>query len=169
MWLVIDGRIKIESNSASGRSSQLALCGPGDWVGQYAQPAIAPTNILATEASTLLAFASGDLPGLAARHPELGATLAASFARQLENLTARLDARSTLTARGRIYAELLLRAGDGLTITPPPVVAELAHVAQTTRETASRAIAELERRGIVRRTVATLSIDSPRLLTDLVI
>lgn len=169
MWLVIDGRIKIESNSASGRSSQLALCGPGDWVGQYAQPAIALTDILATEASTLLAFASGDLPVLAARHPELGATLAASFARQLENLTARLDARSTLTARGRIYAELLLRAGDRLVIGPPPVVAELAHAAQTTRETASRAIAELERRGIVSRTAVALSIDSPRLLSDLVV
>lgn len=169
MWLVIDGRIKIESNSASGRSSQLALCGPGDWVGQYARPAIGLTNILATEASTLLAFASGNLPRLAASHPELGATLAASFARQLENLTARLDARSTLTARGRIYAELLLRAGNELAITPPPIVAELAHVAQTTRETASRAIAELERRGIVSRTAAMLSINSPRLLSDLVI
>jgi len=169
MWLVIDGRIKIESNSASGRSSQLALCGPGDWVGQYARSAIGLTNLVATEASTLLAFASGDLPALAARHPELGVTLAASFARQLENLTARLDARSTLTARGRICAELLLRAGDGVAITPPPVVAELAHVAQTTRETASRAIAELERRGIVSRTALMLSINSPRLLSDLVI
>ena len=169
MWLVIDGRIKIEANSASGRSSQLALCGPGDWVGQYARPAVALTNILATEAATLLVFASGDLPRLAACHPELGVTLAASFARQLENLTAKLDARSTLTARGRIYAELLLRAGDGLAIAPPPVVAELAHAAQTTRETASRSIAELERRGIVSRTAATLSINSPRLLSDLVI
>lgn len=169
MWLVIDGGIKIESNSASGRSSQLALCGPGDWIGQYARPAIALTNILATEASTLLGFAAGDLPRLAARHPELGATLAASFARQLENLTARLDARSTLTARGRIYAELLLRAGNELVIMPVPVVAELAHVAQTTRETASRAIGELERRGIVSRTAAALSINSPRLLSDLVV
>ncbi|WP_447728311.1 Crp/Fnr family transcriptional regulator [Sphingomonas koreensis] len=169
MWLVIDGRIKIESSSSSGRSSQLALCGPGDWIGQYAQPAIAPTDILAAEASTLLAFASGDLPRLAASHPQLGATLAASFARQLESLTAKLDARSTLTARGRICSELLRRAGDGLAITPSPVVAELAHTAQTTRETASRTIAELERRGIVIRTAASLSISSPRLLSDLVI
>ena len=169
MWLVLEGKIKIESSSSSGRTSQLALCGPGDWVGQYARAASYPADIVALEPSRLLGFASGDLPRLAASHPELGATLAMSFARQLENVTAKLDARSTLTARGRIYAELLQRAGDGLAIAPPPVVAELAHAAQTTRETASRAIAELERRGIVARTAEVLRINSPRLLSDLVV
>lgn len=169
MWLVLNGRVKIESSSSSGRSSQLALCGPGDWIGQYARPATYLADIVALEPSTLLAFASGDLPRLAAAHSTLGATLAASFARQLENITARLDARSTLTARGRIYSELLRRAGDAHSIAPPPIVAELAHVAQTTRETASRAVAELERRGIVARNAETLRINSPRLLAELVI
>ncbi len=169
MWLVVEGMIKIESNSSSGRSSQLALCGPGDWVGQYARPATYLADIVALEPSTLLAFAAGDLPRLAASHPRLGAILAGSFARQLENITAKLDARSTLTAKGRICAELLRRAGGGLSIAPPPVVAELAHAAQTTRETASRAIAELERRGIVVRTAERLEISSPRLLSELVV
>lgn len=169
MWLVLDGRLKIESSSSSGRASQLAQCGPGDWIGQYAQVAAYPADIVAVERATLLAFASGDLPRLAAGHPALGATLAASFAHQLEKITARLDARSTLTAKGRIYAELLHRAGDALAIAPPPVIAELAHIAQTTRETASRAIAELERRGIVARNAEMLRINSPRLLAELVV
>lgn len=169
MWLVLDGRIKIESSSSSGRSSQLAQCGAGDWIGQYARSAAYPADIVAVERSTLLAFASGTLPRLAASHPTLGATLAGSFARQLEKITARLDARSTLTAKGRIYAELLHRAGDTLAIAPPPVIAELAHIAQTTRETASRAIAELERRGIVARNTEMLRINSPRLLAELVV
>ena len=169
IWLVIEGRLKIESSSAAGRSSQLALHGPGDWVGHYARATAALADILVVEPAVLLGFAAGVLPGLAERHPELGAALAASFARQLETLTARLDARSTLTARGRICAELLARAGPGQTIAPPPVVAELAHAAQTTRETASRMIAELERRGIVVRDAAGLRISSPRLLSDLVI
>ena len=82
---------------------------------------------------------------------------------------AKLDARSTLTARGRIYAELARRAGERLAIAPPPVIAELAHIAQTTRETASRAIAELERRGIVARSAEMLRINSPRLLAELVV
>ncbi|MGV3458756.1 Crp/Fnr family transcriptional regulator [Sphingomonas sp.] len=169
LWLVIEGRVKIESSSAAGRSSQLALHGPGDWVGQYARACAAVADVVVVEPAVLLGFAAGVLPGLAERHAELGAALAASFARQLEAVTARLDARSTLTARGRICAELLARAGAGLVIAPPPVVAELAHAAQTTRETASRMIAELERRGIVVRDAAELRISSPRLLSDLVI
>lgn len=169
IWLVIEGRVKIESSSAAGRSSQLALHGPGDWVGQYARATAALADISVVEPAVLLAFPTGVLPGLAERHPALGAALAASFARQLETMTARLDARSTLTARGRICSELLARAGAGLIIVPPPVVAELAHAAQTTRETASRMIAELERRGIVVRDAAGLRISSPRLLSDLVI
>lgn len=169
MWLVLDGQLKIESSSSSGRASRLALCGPGDWIGHYARPAPYPADIVALEPATLLGFASGDLPRLAASHPQLGGALALSFARQLENITARLDARSTLTAKGRIYAELLHRAGSGLDIAPSPVVAELAHAAQTTRETASRAVAELERRGIVTRSATTLRINSRRLLEDLVV
>ena len=169
MWLVLDGRIKIESSSPGGRASQLALCGPGDWVGQYARAATYLADVVALEPATVLGFAAGALPRIAAGHPSLGATLALSFARQLENVTAKLDARSTLTARGRIYAELARRAGEGLAIAPPPVIAELAHIAQTTRETASRAIAELERRGIVARSAEMLRINSPRLLSELVV
>lgn len=169
MWLILEGRIEIDSCSSSGRSSRLATCGPGDWVGSYARPAVHLADIVALEASTLLAFHAGDLPRIAASHAQLGGVLAMSFARQLESTFARLDARSTLSSKGRIYAELIRRAGKDIAIAPPPVVAELAHVAQTTRETASRAIAEIERRGIITRSAARLTINSPRLLADLVV
>ena len=167
VWLVLDGRILIESCSPSGRSSRLGICGPGDWLGSYARPVPYPADAVSLEPSTLLRFAAGDLPALAAREPAIGAALALSFARQLESAIARLDARSTLTAKGRICAELARRAGEALTIDPAPIVAELARTAQTTRETASRAVAELERRGIVERSAGTLRVVSPRLLGDL--
>lgn len=169
LWLVLEGRIKLESCSSSGRSSRLGVHGPGDWIGSYARAGPCPADIAALDRVTLLAFASGDLPELALRQPQIGVALALSFARQLENMLAKLDARSTLTAKGRIYAELLHRAAGGLEIVPCPVVAELALAAQTTRETASRAIAELERRGIVTRDARRLAINSPRLLNDLVV
>lgn len=169
MWLVLEGRIEIDSCSSGGRSSRLSTCGPGDWVGSYARPAVHLADIVALEPSTLLAFNAGDLPRLAASHPQLGGTLALSFARQLESIIARLDARSTLSSKGQIYAELLRRAGADHEIAPSPIVAELAHTAQTTRETASRAIMEIERRGIISRTATKLTINSPRLLSDLIV
>ena len=169
IWLVLAGRIKIESCSASGRMSRLGICAPGDWVGSYARPALYPTDVVSLEATTLVRFAAGTLPELAASEPLIGAALALSFARQLEDTIARLDARSTLTAKGRICAELQRRAADSPTIRPAPVVAELARTAQTTRETASRTIAELERRGIIERGAGTLRVISPRLLGDLAV
>lgn len=168
MWLVLEGRVKLESSSSSGRSSRLAVHGPGDWLGSYARPAICLADVIALERVTLLSFASGALHELALSEPGIGVALALSFARQLEGAFAKLEARSTLTAKGRVYAELLRRAADDLAITPAPVIAELALAAQTTRETASRAIAELERRGIVTRDKDGLRITSPRLLNDLV-
>lgn len=169
IWLVIEGRIKIESCSAGGRLSRLGICAPGDWVGSYARPALYPTDVVSLEASTVIRFPAGSLHDLAASEPLIGAALALSFARQLEDTIARLDARSTLTAKGRICAELRRRAANTLAIAPAPVVAELARTAQTTRETASRTIAELERRGIIERSAGALRIISPRLLGDLAV
>ncbi len=169
IWLILGGRIALESASAAGRSSRLGAYGPGDWVGNYLRPAPCRADIVALEPVTLLSFPSGRLPELAAGVPQLGLALASSFARQLEATLDKLDARSTLTSKGRIYAELIRRADGGLSLAPPPVVADLAQAAQTTRETASRAIGELERRGIVERDAQSLRIISPRLLAELAV
>ena len=169
IWLILRGRVALESCSAAGRSSRLGVYGPGDWIGNYLKPAPCRADIVSLEAATLLSFPTGHLPGLAQDEPQLGNALAASFARQLELALDKLDARSTLTSKGRIYAELTRRAGEGLVVTPAPVVADLAQAAQTTRETASRAIADLERRGIIVRNATALRIISPRLLADLVV
>lgn len=73
-----------------------------------------------------------------------------------------------ISANGRVYAELLRLAGDTHRIAPPPVLSALALTVHTTRETASRAIASLARRGIVRRTDEALEIVAPRLLAELI-
>jgi predicted transcriptional regulator len=80
-----------------------------------------------------------------------------------------MAARITLSAMGRVYAELLNAAGDSDTIAPPPVVAALGLMAQTTRETASRAINGLMRRGIVRREPDRLTIVSRTMLEEMVV
>ena len=65
----------------------------------------------------------------------------------------RMVERTTLSATGRIYAELLRQANeaDGRTIRPLPTMSELALIVQSTRETVSRTINDLERRGYIDR------------------
>jgi len=168
-WLIVEGRVVLEVMSSAGRLSRLGLFGPGHWIGNYASPAPSPADMIALDRVQLLAFRSGNLPELAEGRPGIASMLAASFARQLAAVFARLDARSTLTSKGRVFAELMRRSGTQGEISPLPVVSELALAAQTTRETASRALGDLERRGIIRRDADRLVIISPRLLADLVV
>lgn len=99
----------------------------------------------------------------------IGSGLAKILGRQYNAVLDRMAARITLAANGRVFAELLHEAGEEGSISPPPVIAALALSAQTTRETGSRAINALERRGIIRRDDQRLEILSRNLLEELVI
>jgi CRP-like cAMP-binding protein len=91
--------------------------------------------------------------------------------RQLRATSLRVTERSTLSASGRVHAELLRLAHlcDGHTIRPAPVLASLAVRISTTRETVSRAINALERRGIIRRVGDALIIVAPHRLEELLV
>jgi DNA-binding MarR family transcriptional regulator len=91
--------------------------------------------------------------------------------RQLRRATSRIYERAAVSAVGRVHAELLrmARASPGLAISPAPVLSELAVRVLTTRETASRAVSALERRGIVRRESGSLIVVAPQRLEELIV
>jgi CRP-like cAMP-binding protein len=105
------------------------------------------------------------------RHRSLGLLLVRSLLEQLRAASARMVDRTTLSAPGRVHAELLrlARLGDGTVIRPAPVHAALAVRVQSTRETVSRAVSALERRGIVRREGDALIIVAAGRLEELVV
>ena len=90
--------------------------------------------------------------------------------KRLRQAAARMVERSTLSAAGRVYRELLrlARMGDGRTIAPAPVLTAFAMRVDTTRETVSRAITTLVRRGIVRRDKDALVIVAPHRLEEMI-
>jgi DNA-binding transcriptional regulator YhcF (GntR family) len=63
----------------------------------------------------------------------------------------------------------MARASPGFVIRPVPVLTELAVRVSTTRETASRAVKAVERRGIVRRDSDSLTVVAPQRLEELII
>ncbi len=79
--------------------------------------------------------------------------LRASSVRIVENTT--LSAAGTHPCRA---AAASARLGDGKTIWPPPVLSALATRVHSTRETVSRTINALERRGIIRRDKGSLLV-----------
>lgn len=167
-WLVVDGIAQAQINSPDGQLILLASYGPGELFGCYPAPAVLRTDFVAMGALTLFSIKTVALVELAQGNAEVGHGLSILLARQLDTLLDRMTARTTLSATGRVYAELLRLAGDSHRISPPPVLAALALTVNTTRETASRAITHLVRRGIVCRTDEALEIIAPRLLADLI-
>lgn len=167
--IILEGSAQLRVLSVDGQYTRLTTIETGELLGSYPDPYRHRADVVAVGRLDLLRIGGGDLHALARAHGVLGAGLATLFSRQFDALFDHLAARVTLTAVGRVYAEIARLAGDGNVISPPPVIAALAIRAQTTRETASRAVGTLERRGIILRHGDRLEIVSRRMLTDLTV
>lgn len=168
LLLVVEGAALAEIFGIDGQHAQLARHGPGEIFGAYPHPAIHRSDLTASGSTVLLAVPAHRLASLAATNAEIGAGLSTLLARQLDLLLDRLSARIGLSATGRFYRALLNLADDDGRICPHPVIAAVALSVHTTRETGSRALATLTRRGIVERHDDHLQIVSRRMLEDLI-
>ena len=167
--IVISGSADIRVVGHEGQCIQIATVEPGEIFGSYPGSAEVRAEVQAQKAMELVSLEAGQLARLALECSEVGAGLARIFAGQLANVLDRFASRVTLTATGRVYAQLLELIDERGAIGKAPSVTMLAIRAQTTRETASRAVSALERRGILRREADAWIIVSPRMLEDLVI
>lgn len=168
-WFVVDGHVRIQALGLDGQRQQLAQHGPGEFFGAYPEPTLHRGEIVALDD---LQFFRGDalvMAQLAAGHAQIGAAMATLLARQLDRAMDRMITRTTFSAAGRVYARLLELADNNHRISPAPQVTALAVNANTTRETASRALAALTRRGVIARTDAELLILAPRMLQDMIV
>lgn len=168
-WFIVDGAAALSSISENGQHVRLAAYGPGELVGAYPAPRIQFGEMVCDRVTRALEAATIELASLAGRDPAIGGGLATLFARQHESLLTRMANQLALSASGRVYSELLAMADEDGRIQPPPVVAAVALRANTARETASRAIAAAERRGLLAKEGDALLIASPARLQALVI
>jgi CRP/FNR family transcriptional regulator, cyclic AMP receptor protein len=169
LFLVLQGAASIEIFGAEGQQAQLARHGPGEIFGAYPDATAHRAEIAAMDRTVLLAFPTADLAALASANTEIGAGIARLLARQLDLVLDRMAARIGLSATGRFYRLLLQLTDDAGMICPAPVIAALAVSVHTSRETASRALTTLLRRGIVERLPDGLRVVSRRMLEDLVV
>lgn len=167
-WLVLDGVIHVQLLGLDGQHVQIAYHGPGEIFGAYPASAINRADLIAIGDVKLLRITSPALATLAASNAAIGSGLACLLGRQLDTALDRIATRSTLSAAGRVYAELMRISGENQRITPAPRMTALALRANTTRETTSRAIASLERRGVISRDDTGLTVIAPRMLADMI-
>ena len=173
LYVVVNGRAHAIVYSLDGQLVLLHEYRRGDFFGVVSPPysATHDADVVAIEELTAFLLEGSVLALLAEQHGCIGVALLSVMVDRLRRTTSRMYEHVALSAVGRVYAELLRQARErpDLSIRPSPVLADLALHVSTTRETASRAVNALERRGIIRRDSDALTIVAPHRLEELIL
>ena len=169
LFLILEGSVVAEIFGIDGQQAQLTRHGPGEIFGAYPAATVHRADFRAIADIRLLSISAHELSELAQKHSDIGAGIAGLLARQLDLMLDRMAARIGLSASGRFHKALLQLADAQGDIRPAPVISALALSVHTTRETGSRALATLLRRGIVERGDDSLRIVSRRMLEEMVV
>ena len=170
-YLLVIGRAHAMTYGGEGQAVLLREFLRGDFFGALSEAAPEDADVVAVEEVRSAVFGASEFMALIENYSCVGLVVSRVLLKQLRASSARIVESTTLSAAGRIHVELLrlARLGDGKTIQPPPVLAALATRVNTTRETVSRTINALERRGLIRRDAKELVIVSPRALEELAV
>jgi CRP-like cAMP-binding protein len=172
-YIVRSGRARAVREHPDGRSITLANFGPGDIFGELAMfdDERRSATIETLEDTEAIAILGGDMRRLLAEHAEISVKLLASLGRRLRETNERLARQSFQTVQSRVASVLLqlvagvqsegAEEGDVLITSTQ---ASLAQLAGSSRESASRFLAVLERAGIITQGRGRLVVHDPAAL-----
>lgn len=153
-----------------GRTLTLANFGPGDIFGELAMfvDERRSATVQATAELEALAILGGDMRRLLREHPDIAVKLIAALGRRLRQTNERLARQSFQTVQSRVavvlaqLVEAAQAAGAGeRDVLITSTQAELAQLAGSSRESASRFLAVLERAGVVTQGRGRLTVHDP--------
>ncbi|MFM5886337.1 MAG: Crp/Fnr family transcriptional regulator [Novosphingobium sp.] len=167
--VIVSGQAREVAYGQDGSVLQLSLLGRGDLYGSLmggGEGSAAQTEGLSEGRGAH--FTTPTLIRLMDSYGSVARAINRQLSSRLEALRRRMVEATLLSVGGRICAELLRRAaaGEDRTIRPMPVMSELAVSVRSTRETVSRTISQLERRGLVKRVEGGLQIVAPHRLQE---
>jgi CRP/FNR family transcriptional regulator len=172
-YVVRRGLARAVREHSDGRTLTLAHFGPGDIFGELAlfDNERRSATVETIEATEALAILGGDMRRLLHRHPEISIKLLAALGQRLRATNERLARQSFQTVQSRVAAVLaqLVRTAqtDGATAHDVLIThtqSELAQLAGSSRESASRFLATLERAGIITQGRGKLIVHEPEAL-----
>lgn len=171
---VLSGRAKAVAFSEKGEATWVGYFQMGDFFGHTAllSDSPPPFEIIAETDVKVLFVSTATMQTLLDEREGLGLEIAKDLATRLDHMTNRLIEAYTLSAKGRICAELsrLSRvigiAPDTRIIRPNPVFVELAERVNSTRETVSRTVSDLQKKGILAREPGAIIIKNPDRLRE---
>ena len=176
-YVVRSGHARAVREHADGRQIALATFGPGDIFGELAMfdDERRSATVETIDELEVLAILGPDMRRLMLRRPQLAVALAASLSRRLRTTNERLASQSFQTVQSRVasvIAQLVDRArAEGAPDRDVPITAtqaDLAMLAGSSRESASRFLATLERAGVISQGRGRLTVHDPDALRNYV-
>lgn len=171
--LLLTGRAVEVAYGRDGAAVVLCTIAPGELFGSMLAAGAdeAGTIVEAGEVSRGRQFAAATILRLMESYHCVAIAVTRQLAARLGLMRRRMVETVLLSATGRICAELdrQARGVPDQTIRPVPVFSELATVVQSTRETVSRTISLLEKRGILLREDGGLRVVAPHRLAEMIL
>jgi CRP/FNR family transcriptional regulator, cyclic AMP receptor protein len=173
-YIVRSGHARAIRQHSDGRTITLARFGPDDIFGELAMfdNERRSATVEALDDLQTVAIPGSAMRGLLERHPEIAVKLVIALGRRLRAANERLSRQSFQTVQSRVAAvldQLVEQArseGEGgqRDVLVTATQAELAQLAGSSRESASRFLAVLERAGVISQGRGRLTVHDPAAL-----
>jgi CRP/FNR family cyclic AMP-dependent transcriptional regulator len=176
-YIVHSGRARAVREHSDGRTITLATFGPGDIFGELAmfEDERRSATVEAVEPTIAVAVLGPDMRRLMTEHPGIATRLVIALGRRLRESNERLSRQSFQTVQSRVAVVLhdLVQQEIAAGASPTEVLltatqADLAQLAGSSRESASRFLAVLERAGVISQGRGRLTVHDPRALDQYV-
>jgi CRP/FNR family transcriptional regulator len=176
-YIVRSGRARAVREHSDGRVITLATFGPGDIFGELAmfEDERRSATVEAVEPTTAVAVLGPDMRRLMTEHPGIATRLVIALGRRLRESNERLSRQSFQTVQSRVAVVLrdLVQQEIAAGHSPTEVLltatqADLAQLAGSSRESASRFLAVLERADVISQGRGRLTVHDPRALDQYV-
>jgi CRP/FNR family transcriptional regulator len=172
-YIVRAGRVRAVRGHIDGRVITLANFGPGDIFGELAmfENENRSATVEALEPTQVIAILGPDMRRLLYEHHQMAIKLVTALGRRLRETNERLSRQSFQTVQSRVatvLAQLVSQAqteGAGKTdVLVTATQADVAQLAGSSRESASRFLAVLERAGVITQGRGRLTVHAPSAL-----
>ena len=177
-YIVRSGHARAMREHIDGRTLALAHFGPGDIFGELAMfdDERRSATVETLDAVDAIALAGSDMRRLLRQHPDIAVKLVISLGRRLRDANERLARQSFQTVQSRVavvLSQLVEQARaegapGGGDVVVHTTQADLAKLAGSSRESASRFLAVLERAGVITQGRGRITVHDPEALSNYV-
>jgi CRP/FNR family transcriptional regulator, cyclic AMP receptor protein len=176
-YIVREGHARAIRTHGDGRTITLATFGPGDIFGELAmfEDELRSATVEAIEPTSVVAVLGPDMRRLLGEHPGIAMRLVIALGRRLRETNERLSRQSFQTVQSRVavvlselVAQEIADGKDPAEVLVTATQSDLAQLAGSSRESASRFLAVLERAGVISQKRGRLVVHDPQALKQYV-